>query len=117
MRKISKDAAHAFKNDVNFHRDNTQVVVLRNKTLFYLFGNLIAIKKDGYLHINNCGYPTQVTHDRLNAIFYELGMQLRIRNKEFRSLLISDNTIIAHKSNLKYRGKIDGLKKIPPVSP
>ena len=46
MRKISRDAAQAFKDNVNFHRDNTQVVVLKNKTLFYLFGNLIAIKKD-----------------------------------------------------------------------
>ena len=117
MRKISRDAAHAFKNDVNFHRDNTQVIVLRNKTLFYLFGNLIAIKKDGYLHINNCGYPTRVTHDRLNAIFYTLGMLLHIRCKNFYSLLMSSNVVIAYNLNLKYRGKIDGLKKVPPVSP
>ena len=117
MRKISRDAANAFKNDVTFHRDNTQVVVLRNKTLFYLFGNLIAIKKDGYLHINNCGYPTRVTHDRLNAIFYELGMLLHIRRESFLSLLTSDDTVIAYNLNLKYRGKINGLKKIPPVSP
>ena len=116
MRKISIDAAHAFKGNVNFHRDNTQVIVLKNKTLFYLFGNLIAIKKDDYLYINNCGYPTRVTHDRLNAIFYELGMLLCIRRKNFRSLLTSDDTVIAYNLNLKYRGKINGLKKIPPVS-
>lgn len=54
---------------------------LKNKTVFYLFGNLIAIKKDGYLYINNCGYPTRVTHDRLNAIFCALGMQLVIKKK------------------------------------
>ena len=116
MRKISRDAAQAFKDDVNFHRDNTQVVVLKNKTLFYLFGNLIAIKKDGYLHINNCSYPTRVTHDRLNAIFDTLGMLLHIKCKNYHSLLMSDTTIIAYKTNLKYRGKINGLKKIPPVS-
>ena len=117
MRKISRDAAHAFKNDVTFHRDNTQVIVLRNKTLFYLFSNLIAIKKDGYLHINNCGYPTRVTHDRLNAIFNALGMLLHIRCKNFHSLLMSDDTVIAYNLNLKYRGKIDGLKKVPPTCP
>ena len=109
MRKISRDAANAFKNDVNFRRDNTQVVVLRDETLFYLFGNLIAIKKDGYLHINNCGYPTRVTHDRLNAIFYELGMLLHIKCKNFQSLLISGDTVIAYNTNLKYRGKINGF--------
>ena len=115
MRIISINAAHAFKHDKAFRRDNTQVIVLKNKTLFYLFGNLIAIKKDGYLHINNCGYPTRTTHDRLNAIFSALGMQLAIRRKYSCSLLLSDSTTIACNLNLKYRGKIDGLKKISPT--
>ena len=51
-----------------------------------------------------------------DAIFYELGMLLCIKCKNFRSLLMSDATVIAYNINLKYRGKIDGLKKVPPVS-
>lgn len=103
MRKISIDAAHAFKGNVNFHRDNTQVIVLKNKTLFYLFGNLIAIKKDGYLYINNCGYPTRVTHDRLNAIFCALEMQLVIKRKNYQSLLLKNNLVITKAVHLKYK--------------
>ena len=113
MRKISIDAAHAFKGNVNFYRDNTQVIVLKNKTLFYLFGNLIAIKKDGYLYINNCGYTTRVTHDRLNAIFCALGMQLVIKRKNYQSLLLKNNLVITKAVHLKYKGKFMAKKKFP----
>lgn len=106
MRAISRDAAHAFKNNNAFSRDNTQVIVLKNKTLFYLFNNLIAIKKDGYLYVNNCGYPTVTTHDRLNAIFEALNMQLVIKRKNYQSLLLKNNIVIASAVALKYIGKI-----------
>jgi len=72
MRKISQDSARALLNGKTFKRDNTEVSISENKkySFMYLFGNWIARKNliTGDVNINNCGYPTVTTKDRLNAI-------------------------------------------------
>ena len=74
MRKISEDSTRAFLNGKTFKRDNTEVEISENKkySFMYLFGNWIARKnlENGNININNCGYPTVTTKDRLNAIIY-----------------------------------------------
>tara|TARA_R100000544_G_scaffold27206_1_gene14106 strand:+ start:220 stop:837 length:618 start_codon:yes stop_codon:yes gene_type:complete len=74
MRKISKDSARAFINGETFNRDNTSVEISPNNkyVYMYLFGNWIARKnlENGNININNCGYSTVTTKDRLNAIIY-----------------------------------------------
>jgi len=72
MRKISIDSTRAFLNGDKFNRDNTKVSVNNNYAFMYLFGNWIARKnlKNGNININNCGYTTTTTKDRLNAIIY-----------------------------------------------
>ena len=72
MRKISIDSARAFLNGSKFERDNTKVEISDNNkyAYMYLFGNWIARKnlENGNININNCGYSTVTTKDRLNAI-------------------------------------------------
>ena len=70
MRQISIDSARAFLNGDKFNRDNTKVSVHNGYAFMYLFGNWIARKnlKNGNININNCGYATVTTKDRLNAI-------------------------------------------------
>ena len=74
MRKISIDSARAFLNGEAFERDNTKVTISFNDKFahMYLFGNWIARKnlENGNININNCGYSTVTTKDRLNAIIY-----------------------------------------------
>ena len=74
MRKISEDSARALLNGKAFKRDNTEVSISENKkySFMYLFGNWIARKNlfTGDVNINNCGYSTVTTKDRLNAIIY-----------------------------------------------
>ena len=74
MRKISEDSAKALLNGKTFKRDNTEVSISDNREVsyLYLFGNLIAQHNfiNGSVSINNCGYPTVTTKDRLNAVIY-----------------------------------------------
>lgn len=71
MRKISKKAAEAFMNAKPFKKDNTEVVALPNVTVLKLFGNEIAYRyndPDRTLSITSCGWKSQTTKERLNAI-------------------------------------------------
>lgn len=68
MRKITKEMANAFNNDMPFNKDNTIIKVCENVTNIFLHGNLIASKVEGRLHITNCGWFTNVTKERLNAL-------------------------------------------------
>jgi hypothetical protein len=68
MRKITNEMANAFNNDMPFNKDNTIVKVGENVTNIFLHGNLIASKVEGRLHITNCGWFTNVTKERLNAL-------------------------------------------------
>lgn len=71
MKKITLDAVQAFMNAKKFKRDNTEVEVLPNVTVFSLFGNAIAYRfndPERTLTITNKGWFTKTTKERLNAI-------------------------------------------------
>ena len=68
-KKISQDAANAFENNKKFSRKNTRVC----KNPFggmdmFLHGNLIASSRTGDLIIQNRGFFTKTTKERLNAL-------------------------------------------------
>lgn len=68
-RKITQQATMAFLSGGNFKSSNTEVVTEDGYTYMYLFGNNIAIKSDtDGLAIRNCGYQTNTTKERLNAL-------------------------------------------------
>lgn len=71
MRQISFDAAEKFMQAKKFKRDNTEVVVLPNVTILKLYDNEIAYRYNdpsNTLSITNCGWDTNTTKDRLNAL-------------------------------------------------
>jgi len=71
MKLITQKSVTAFMNAKPFKRDNTEVVVLPNVTILKLFGNEIAYlynDPDRTLSITNCGWFSQTTKERLNAI-------------------------------------------------
>lgn len=68
-RKITQQAVNAFLAGGNFKGSNTEVVTEDGYSYMYLFGNNIAIKSDtGGIAIRNCGYKTNTTKERLNAL-------------------------------------------------
>jgi len=69
MRKITQDAIRAFRIRQPFKRGNTQVKVLDNSVALYLHGNMIAeYAADGALYINDGGWQSNTTKERLNGL-------------------------------------------------
>ena len=69
MRTVTKKAIQNFNASKNFVSVNTKVVVMDDVTLLLLFDNIIAYKfNDGKIKISNCGYFTNTTKERLNAL-------------------------------------------------
>ena len=82
MRKITQDAARAFKQGKKFSRDNTRVEVKKdlrfadaNVTQLYLHGHCIAEQTVNSRHISLCGWPTMTTRERLNGLLDTLNIQ------------------------------------------
>ena len=71
MRKITKESVNAFNNSVKFKKGNMEVEVLPNVTIMKLHGNSIAYRYNDpqrTLSITNCGWQSNTTKERLNAI-------------------------------------------------
>lgn len=71
MRKISELASKAFMNAEPFKMGNTKVEVLPNVTILLLHGNKIAYRyndPERTLSVTNCGWFSNTTKERLNAI-------------------------------------------------
>lgn len=71
MRKITKEAVQAFYSAIPFKKGNTQIEVLPNVTIMSLHGNRIAFLYNDpqrTLSITNCGWPSNTTKERLNAL-------------------------------------------------
>ena len=71
MKVITEKSVQAFMNAKSFKRDNTEVVVLPNVTILKLFGNEIAYRyndPERTLSVTNCGWFSNTTKERLNAI-------------------------------------------------
>jgi len=80
MRKITRESVNAFNNDKNFKKGNTEVEVLPNVTIMRLHGNAIAYRHNDpkrTLYITNCGWESNTTKERLNALE---GVNIRQKN-------------------------------------
>lgn len=81
MRTLTQKAVEAFMNAEKFKSPNTTVEVLPNVTILKLFGNAIAYRyndPERTLSITNCGWKTNTTKERLNAI---PGVNINQKNK------------------------------------
>ncbi len=70
-RKITAKAVQSFMNAKAFKSSNTEVKVLPNVTVLVLHGHEIAFRYNDpnrTLSITNCGWFTNVTKERLNAL-------------------------------------------------
>lgn len=73
MRKITKKMIEAYLNEKPFKSSNTEVKIVQSELkgkmiLIILHGYLIAQKEEGVLWINNAGWFSNVTKERLNAL-------------------------------------------------
>lgn len=76
MRKITRDAVNAFRNNEDFKRDNTEVRADGNGTVMFLHGNCIAMTlRAGNLRVRAAGWETVTTKERLNGLLLAVGCQ------------------------------------------
>jgi uncharacterized secreted protein with C-terminal beta-propeller domain len=71
MNKLTEQSVNAFLMNKKFKKGNMQVEVLAHKSILKLHGNHIAYKynnPEGTISIQNCGWFTRTTKERLNAI-------------------------------------------------
>ena len=70
MTAITKNAVNAFLNHQSYKEGNTKVSPSNNKNYLYLHNNIIAIldKSTNNLQITNCGWFSNTTKERLNAL-------------------------------------------------
>lgn len=71
MIQITEQSINAFMNAEPFKKSNMEVEVKPNVTVLKLHGNPIAYRyndPEKTLSIQNCGYQTNVTKERLNGI-------------------------------------------------
>lgn len=83
MRKITEDAIRAFRNNQPFKRDNTQVMIGETSRILCLHGSVIAeMDSNGGLWINDAGWQTVTTKERLNGF-----PTVNIHQKDFQWFL------------------------------
>ena len=71
MKKITKECVNAFLNAEKFNKSNMIIEVLPNVTIMKLHGNSIAYlynDPNRTLSITNCGWFSNTTKERLNAL-------------------------------------------------
>ena len=80
MRKVTRTIARAFFSGDSESCGNTRT----DGHSLWLHGHKIARKTDEGIEINNCGYQTNVTKERLNGILSLTGNGGRIFQKNFK---------------------------------
>ena len=87
MRKIEKQMNFAISNKGDFRKDNTEVVYNSNTNCssVYLHGHQIATldHSTNALKLSSCGYETNTTKSRLNAILEEVKYGCKVFQKNF----------------------------------
>ena len=100
MRQITKDSINAFMNAKTFKRQNMEVEVLPNVTILYLHNNAIAYRyndPERTLTIQNCGWFSNTTKERLNALpnvnIVQRNFQWYLNGKEWNGALTDIKTL------------------------
>ena len=83
MRVIEHQMNNAISQEIDWKKDNTQVVNIEGVSFVYLYSNLIAMIGDTWLELFDGGHQSNTTKSRLNAILSEHGNQERVYQKNF----------------------------------
>ena len=87
MRKIERQMNFAISNKGDFRKDNTEVVYKSNTNCssIYLHGHQIATYEHNLkaVKLSSCGWQTNTTKSRLNAILDEVKYGCKVFQKNF----------------------------------
>ena len=96
MRKIESQMNHAILNCTDWKSDNTEVTYSPERDASYvmLHGHHIATILETSIELYTCGYKTQTTKSRLNAILKEHGNDARIFQRDFEWFVIDNDQTV-----------------------
>jgi len=95
MRQITNDSIKAFLNARKFNKQKMNIKVIQKVTILKLHGNSIAFKyndPEKTLSITNCGWFSNTTKERLNALpnvkIYQKNFEWFLKGKKWNGELI-----------------------------
>jgi hypothetical protein len=101
MRKIETQMNRAINQEIDWKKDNTEVINIDGVSFVYLYSNLIAMIADTWLEIFDAGYQTATTKSRINAILQAHGNGERVYQKNFEWFVSTSNGNIPFNGNIK----------------
>lgn len=96
MRKIELQMNQAINDCKDWKNDNTEVTYSSERDASYvmLHGNHIATIGDTFIELYTCGYQTNTTKSRLNAILKVHGNEARIFQRDFEWFVIDNGQTV-----------------------
>jgi hypothetical protein len=96
MRLIERQMNKAILNSQDWKSDNTEVIYSPERDASYvmLHGNHIATINETSLELYTCGYKTNTTKSRLNAILKEHGNDARIFQRNFEWFVVDNDQTV-----------------------
>jgi hypothetical protein len=90
MRKITEQSVSAFTSGKKFKSSNMEVVPTETGAKLLLHGNRIAERENHKLTIDNCGWFTATTRERINAVLKAFNVNAYVRHSYKRNRGIYD---------------------------
>jgi hypothetical protein len=101
MRVIEKEMNKAISQEIDWKKDNTQVINIEGVSFVYLFDNLIAMIGDTWLELFDGGYKSVTTKSRLNAILQAHGNGEYVYQKNFNWFISTKDGEVAFNDGIK----------------
>ena len=104
MRKIEGEMNFAVSNKANWSKSNTEVCYndSTNCSSIYLHGHQIATvdHNSNAVKISSCGYETNTTKSRLNALLFEVKTGARVYQKNWDWFVSYNNQVQSFFDNM-----------------
>ena len=101
MRVIESQMNQAISKEIDWKKDNTQVVNIEGVSFVYLYNNLIAMVGDTWLELFDGGWKTNTTKSRLNAILKEHGNSESVYQKNYEWFVSTKDGDIPFNNGIK----------------
>jgi predicted membrane-bound dolichyl-phosphate-mannose-protein mannosyltransferase len=101
MRKLEVQMNNAINQEVDWKKDNTEVINIEGVSFVYLYSNLIAMVGDTWLELFDGGVQSKTTKSRLNSILRAHGNGEYVYSKNFNWFVSTTNGNIPFNGNIK----------------
>ena len=91
----------AISKEIDWKKDNTEVINIEGVSFVYLYSNLIAMVGDTWLELFDGGYKSNTTKSRLNAILREHGSGESVYQKNYEWFVSTKDGEVAFGDGIK----------------